>query len=263
VRGASAEDEGWRLEARAEALLASGDLDGADDAYGRLGATAGAAEAARLGRARVARERGDLDGALVLLSEVADPRAPMERAQVLEELGRISEAETTWKRVALSTDLEQRSAGVVGLARVRLSRDDAKGALEALAGLSAPDPGYALTYAQARGEALLAVGRFDEARAVYVALNADAEARVVGLLGQAEVDLAVDRPRDALPRFEAALAAATDPWYQAVARGGVVRALADSGDVTKARAAYASLLATFPDRDDVLSGAAAALGIER
>lgn len=262
VRGTSSEDELWRLETRAEALLAAGKPDDAGAVYAQL-STGTTAAAARLGLARVAREQGRYEEALALLAESDDPRAPVDRAQVLEAMGRLSEAETTWKRVALASDLEQRSAGVVGLARVRLEREDPKGALEALAQLVSPDPGYALTYAQARGEALLALGRFDEARATYAALGADAEARVVGLLGQAEVDLAVDRASDALARFEKATDQTSDPWYLAAARAGVVRAASEAGDVARARAAYRALAEAHPDRDDLLDAAASAAGVNR
>jgi tetratricopeptide (TPR) repeat protein len=261
ARAPAAEDEIWRLETRADALLEAGDLDGAAEGFAALGRLPGGGSASRFGAARVARERGAFDEALALLADVDDPRAPMERAQVLEGLGRYDEAETAWSRIALSEELERRSAGVLGLARVKLARDDASGALAALAPLTVVDPGYRLTYAQVRAEALLGLGRASEARAVYAALGGDAESRIVGLLGQGECALALDDAAGAVTFFQRALDAATDRWYRATALAALARAHAEQGDAGAARSILARLRREHPDREDAIAAAAAAAGV--
>ncbi|MEN9785585.1 MAG: hypothetical protein RLZZ299_849 [Pseudomonadota bacterium] len=259
LRATSREDESWRLETRAEALLDAGELDAAQRTYERLASLAGGNAAANLGLARIAHARGDASRALALLGQASDPRAPAERAAVLETLGRLDEAETAWKRLVLAPDLEQRSAGTVGLARVRLGRDNPAGALEALDALQVVDAGYRLTHAQARGEALLALGRFDAARALYATLDFDAEARTVGAIGIAECDLRVDRAAQARDAFRRVGASATDPWYRISALAGEARALVDLGDTTGARALLARIRAEAPGREDAIGSVAAAL----
>jgi tetratricopeptide (TPR) repeat protein len=257
LRGASAEDEVWRVETLGEASIEAGDLDGAASTYDRLAALPGGAASASFGRARLARERGAYSEALELLSSSEDERAPMERATVLEGLGKMDEAETAWDRIAMSPDLEQRSAGVLGLARVRLSRDDAAGALAELDALPAPAEGFLLTAAQVRAEALLMLGRFDAAGAVYKALDRDAESRVVGALGLGEVALAKDDARGAVLAFQRAFDLTVDPYYQALALSGLARGHAEAGSVADARAALARLRRDYPARADAIAAAEA------
>ncbi|MFZ5476552.1 MAG: pentapeptide repeat-containing protein [Myxococcota bacterium] len=256
---ATPEDDAWRLEGEVDARLAAGDLDGAEAAAARLAQNPTATGAARLASARVARERGDYEGALARLEGVDDPRAPVERATVLEGLGRLDEAEAVWKQMAQAREREPRSAGVLGLARVRLARDDASGALDALAELDDVDPGFALTLAQVRGEALRALGRWAEAREVYAALGGDAERRVVGALGLGECALGEGDALGARARFEEALDATEDPWYAAHALSGVARAHGLAGDRDAAGEALARLRREFPDREDAIASAESAL----
>ncbi|MDP2312463.1 MAG: tetratricopeptide repeat protein, partial [Pseudomonadota bacterium] len=256
----SAEDEVWRVETLGEANIEAGDLDGAASTYDRLLDLPGGAAAASFGRARVARERGDYAEALKLLSASEDVRAPMERATVLEGLGKMDEAETAWERLAISPDLEQRSAGVLGIARVRLSRDDPAGALGELDALPVVADGFVLTAGQVRAEALLVLRRFDEAAAVYAGMDGDAESRVVGAIGLGEVALARDDARAALTTFERAFEATSDPYYLAQALSGIARAQAEGGSLADARATLARLRKEHPGRADAIQAAEAVIG---
>ncbi len=256
---ASAEDEVWRVETLGEASIEAGDLAAAATAYDRLENLPGGTAAASFGRARLARERGEYEAALALLSASDDARAPMERATVLEGLGKMDEAEIAWDRLALSPDLEQRSAGVLGIARVRLSRDDPAGALVELDALPVVADGFVLTAAQVRAEALLLLRRFDEAARVYGGLDRDAESRVVGALGLGEVALARDAAPAALVSFRQALEGTSDPYYRALALSGVTRALAESGNTSDARSTLARLRKEHPDRTDAIEAAEAVI----
>jgi tetratricopeptide (TPR) repeat protein len=198
--------------------------------------------------------------ALRLLAASTDERAPVERAMVLEDLGRLDEARSAWERLAVAPDLEQRSAGVLGLARVSLARDDAAAALAELDTLPVVADGYALTAAQVRGEALLALRRYDEAAAVYGALDADAESRVVGALGLGEVALGRDDAPAAVVSFLKAYDGTEDPFYRAQALSGTARAQAEAGDRTAARSTLDRLRREFPDREDAIAAAASVLG---
>ncbi|MDP2310378.1 MAG: pentapeptide repeat-containing protein [Pseudomonadota bacterium] len=257
---ATAEDEVWRVETLSEASIEAGDLAGATAACDRLDELPGGTAAASFGRARLARERGDYVSALRLLSSSEDARAPMERATVLEGLGKMDEAETAWDRLAISPDLEQRSAGVLGIARVRLSREDPAGALAELDALPVVADGFLLTAAQVRAEALLLLRRFDEAALVYGGLDRDAESRVVGALGLGEVALARDDARSALVPFRQALDRTSDPFYQAQALSGIARAQAEAGAAEDARATLARLRKEHPDRADAIQAAEAVIG---
>lgn len=258
LRPTAPEDEGWRIEALADARLAAGDVDAAEAALERLATLPGHGAAAAFGRARVARERGDHARALTLLAESDDPRAPTERALVLEGLERWEEARVAWERLAGAPDLESRSAGILGLARVALAQDDTRGALGILERLDRVDPGYALTWGQVRGEALLAAGRLDEARAVYAELDADAESRVVGALGLGECALAGDDPVSARTSFQAAFDGTEDPYYRARALAGLARALAEGGDADGARRAVDRLRRVYPDQHEAIAAASGA-----
>ncbi|MFN7145455.1 MAG: tetratricopeptide repeat protein, partial [Myxococcota bacterium] len=255
--GESAEDEVWRTETLGEAAMEAGDLDLAAATFDALEDLPNGGAAASFGRARLARERGDYTEALRLLAASSDERAPMERATVLEGLDRLHEAETAWDRIALSPDLELRTAGVLGLARVRLARDEAAAALAELDALPVVAEGFELTHAQVRGEALRALGRWEEAAAVYAALDADAESRTVGALGLGEVALGRDDARAALAAFQRAYDGTADPFYRAQALSGVVRAQAEAGDTVAAQATLARLRREFPDRDDAIRAAEA------
>lgn len=256
--GATAEDERWRKELLAEVLIEANDLDAADDVWKTL-SEAESRESARFGRARVARARGNYADALTLLEGSTDPRVPGERALALEGLGRLDEAETLYVRLADEPLLETKSAGVVGLARVRLGRDDAAGALSALARLPTIDAGYALTAAQLRGDALLALGRVSEARDVYRGLDQDAEARTIRSLGLGECALAGEDANGAIRLFQKAFSETEDDFYKALALAGVARALAESGDLAQAKLELQRLRKDYPERTDAISLAAMAI----
>jgi tetratricopeptide (TPR) repeat protein len=255
VTGATAEDEGWRLETLADAWMEAGDLEKARASLARLAELPGGQAASAFSRARLAREAGDYEAALALLAESEDPRAIAERALVLEGLGRWDEAETAFRRMAVATDLEQRSAGVVGAARVALERGDAGGAVTLLDGLPVVDPGYQLTVAQVRGEALLSLDRIDEARAVYRSLTGDAESRTVGALGLGACALAAGDPATARQEFARALKATSDRYYQAHALAGTARAWSEAGDDARAREVIQQLRRDYPEREDALAEA--------
>ncbi len=253
------EDDRWRRELLADALIDADELDEADEVWASIGAGA-ADEAARFGRARVARAKGDYETALRLLEGNSDARAPEERGLSLEGLGRYEEAGAAYEILAAGATAEMQTAGRVGQARVRLAQDDAPGALAALAKLAVIDPGYMLTVAQIRGEALIATGRVDEARDVYAALDADAEQRTVGLLGQAECALAADDAKGALSFFDRAEKGSADRYYQAHAIAGLARAWAELGFPAKARAELERLRSGYPEREDAIERAAVAAG---
>ncbi len=256
----SAEDEVWRTETLGEVAMEAGELEAASAAFDTLEALPTGTAAASFGRARLARERGDYATALKLLEASSDVRAPMERATVLEGLGRLDDAQTAWDRIALASDLEQRTAGVLGLARIRLARDEPAAALAELDALPTVAEGFELTAAQVRGEALRVLGRWDEAAGVYRALDADAESRVVGALGLGEVALARDDARGALAVFQRAFDGTSDRYYRAHALSGVARAQAEGGDLASARTTLQRLRREYPDRDDAIQAAAAAAG---
>ncbi len=253
------EDAAWRGEMLADAYLDAGQLEEARTAFLALVEIPGGQAAGALGLARVLREKGDYSGALAALESCDDPRAPVERATILEGLGRWEEAETAWGRLALAGDLETRSAGSLGLARARINRGDAAGALVVVEGLAGVDAGYALTLAQVHGEALLALGRVDEARAVYTGLSGDAESRAVSLLGQGECALAGGDAAAAEGFFTAATAALPDRYYGALALSGQVRALVEKGDPARAGVVLQRLRAEYADQSDAISIADAAM----
>jgi predicted negative regulator of RcsB-dependent stress response len=198
-----------------------------------------------------------MEEALSMLADLDDPRVPMEKAELLQALGRDNEAEVLFRRMILATDVEQRSAGRVGLGRTLLERGDAAGALAAL-DQEAVDPGYALTAAEVRGESLLALGRVAEAQAVYAALDGDAEARVVRALGLGDCALAAENPVEARSQFEAALSSA-DRFYQAQALAGLVRTAAEAGDPAKAGELLQKLRSEYPDHEDAIAAARAGI----
>ncbi|MSP62005.1 MAG: hypothetical protein EXR72_17070 [Myxococcales bacterium] len=251
------DDRRWRDEVYAELLVEADDLDAADEVWARLQRTD--PDAATLGRARIARMRGEPERALTLLADTRDARAAEERGLALEELERWDEALSAYASMASSSDLERRSAAQVGQARVWLARDDARAALAALAPLSIVDPGYTLTVGQLKGDALLALKRFDEARDVYAALDGDAEARTVGALGLGECALAAGDPRTALSHFGEALRETSDRYYQADALAGLVRAFAEAGRGDQAAAQFETLQDGYPERLDAIARAQSAL----
>jgi tetratricopeptide (TPR) repeat protein len=259
ITAPTAEDERWRRELLADALIDADELDAADEVWSSL-AGAGSDDTVRLGRARVARSKGEYEAALRHLEGNADARAPEERGLAYEGLGRWEEAAAAYEQLAARPSAEMQSAGRVGQARVRLAQDDPAGALAALAKLSLVDPGYVLTVAQVRAEALLAVGRIDEARDVYAALDDDAEQRTVRALGLAECALAGDDARSALSLFEQARASTADRFYQAHAIAGLARSWAELGNAGKARAELDRLRAEYPEREDAIERALAAGG---
>lgn len=258
LTGSTAEDERWRREMLADVLVDADRLDEADDVWASL--DAGADPAARFGRARVARSKGDYATALRLLEGSTDPRAPEERGLAYEGMGRWDDAAAAYEALAKSSSAEMQTAGRVGQARVRLALDDPPGALAALAKLSVVDPGYALTVAQIKAESLLAVGRVDEARDVYAALDADAEQRTVRSLGLAECALASDDAKAALSWFDQAFRGTSDRFYQAHAVAGLARAWAELGNGEKAQAELARLRRDYADRPDALERATAVPG---
>lgn len=259
TKATTPEDERWRKELLAEILVEADELDAADAVWKSLG-EGETKEAARFGRARVARARGDNQTALTLLEGLSDPRVPAERALALEGLDRLEEAETLYLRLADAPLLETKSAGVVGIARVRLARDDAAGALSALARIPTIDAGYALTAAQLRGDALLALGRVAEARDVYRGLDQDAEARTIRSLGLGECALADEDAARALALFSTAYANTDDAFYRAAALAGGARAWAEAGDVQRAKEELQKLRSQYPQRLDAIALAEAAIG---
>ena len=178
----------------------------------------------------------------------------------LEAMSRFDEAEAAYASLLDSTDPERRTAARVGQARVRLARDDARGALAVLAKITTVDPGYALTVAQLRGDALLALDLVDDARDVYAALTGDAESRTVRDLGLGECALAREKAQDALVAFSAALDGTTDRYYQAEAHVGLVRAFAEAGKLELAEKHYELLRDEYADHSDAIARAGAALG---
>jgi tetratricopeptide (TPR) repeat protein len=259
LKAGSAEDDAWLLETRADALLDKGDLDAAQSAYEALAKTPGGAAAARFGLARIFRERGDFNDAYDLLKDSTDERAAVERATILQEKGDYEGAETAWRRIALSEDLGQRSAGVVGLATVLAENGDAQGALAELDTLPVLDPGYRLSAAQVRADALLALHRVRDARDVYKSLTADAESRTVSLLGQGDCALADNDPPSALDLYQRAYDGTSDAWYRAKALSGEINAYLVQGRQTEARTTLAQLKRDHADRADLISAAEAAL----
>ena len=135
------------------------------------------------------------------------------------------------------------------------------GALSALARLPTIDPGYALTAAQLRGDALLALGRVAEARDVYQGLGGDAESRTISALGLGECALAAENASGALLLFDKAFAETEDEFYKAQALAGLARAWAESGDLDKAKLELQRLRKDYPERQDSIS--LAAMAIER
>lgn len=254
---ASLDDRRWRDEVYADVLVEVGDLDAADAVWARLAAADPAG--ARFGRGRVARLRGDYEGALRLLVESSDPRAPEERGQALEALGRLDEASAAYGLLVSSDDPERRTAGRVGQARLRLGADDPSGALSVLGQLSAVDPGYALTVAQLRGDALLALDRAVEARDVYAALEGDAEVASVRMLGLAECALAQGDHAEARRQFFEAFRTSADRYYKADALSGLVRALVEAGKIDAAAERLAELRKDYPERPDAIARAQAAV----
>ncbi len=252
-----ADDRRWRDEVYAELLVEADDLDAADEVWARLQRTD--PDAAHLGRARIARMRGDPERALTLLADTRDARAAEERGLAYEALERWDEALSAYASMASSADVERRSAAYVGQARVWLARDDARAALSALAQLSVVDPGYVLTVGQLKGEALVALKRFDEARDVYAALDGDAESRTVGALGLGECALAAEDPRTAVTRFGDALRETSDRYYQADALSGLVRAFVEAGRGDQAAEQFEKLKDGYPERPDAIARAQAAL----
>ncbi len=251
------DDRRWRDEVYAELLVEADDLDAADEVWARLQRSD--PDAAYLGRARIARMRGEPERALTLLADTRDARAAEERGLAYEALERWDEALSAYASMASSADVERRSAAHVGQARVWLAREDARAALSALAQLSVVDPGYTLTVGQLKGDALVALKRFDEARDVYASLDGDAESRTVGALGLGECALAAGDPRTAVTRFGDALRETSDRYYQADAIAGLVRAFHEAGRGEQALAQFETLKDGYPERPDAIARAQAAL----
>ena len=255
---ATAEDRLWRDELYADLLVDVDDLEGADAVWDRVASTH--PDAARFGRGRVARLRGDNEEAIGLLAGSNDPRAAEERGLAQEALARFDEADASYASLLGSADPERRTAGRVGQARVRLARDDARGALTVLAKLTSVEPGYALTVAQLRGDALLALGQVNDARDVYGGLDGDAESRTVRDLGLGECGLAEEDPRAAALSFAAALEGTADRYYQAAALAGLVRARMEGGKRDLAAVEYDRLREDYPEFPDAIAQAGAAVG---
>jgi tetratricopeptide (TPR) repeat protein len=253
----SLDDRRWRDEVLADVLVEVGELNAADGVWARLASADPAG--ARFGRGRVARRRGDNEGALRLLADSADARAPEERGQALEALGRFDEAAAQYGLLLSSTDNERRTAGRVGQARLRLLQEDPQGVLTVLAQLGTVDPGYALTVVQLKGDALLALDRVVEARDEYAALEGDAEVRAVRGLGLGECALAAGDAKEASRQFFAVFQSATDRYYQADALSGLVRALVEAGRVDAAAERLAELQREYPERPDAIARAQAAV----
>ena len=192
-----------------------------------------------------------------MLTDLDDLRVPMERAELLQSLGRDGEAEVLFRRMVLATDAEQRSAGRVGLGRTLLERGDPAGAITVLDG-EPVEEGYVLTAAQVRGESLLALNRVAEAQAVYGALDGDAEARVVRALGLGDCALAAENPVEARGYYEQALTN-SDRYYQALAMAGLVRTAVETGDPTKAGELLQKMRADYADQEDAIAAARAAI----
>ena len=254
----TADDRLWRDEVYAEVLVDVDDLDAADAVWDRVATTH--PDAARFGRGRVARLRGDNEEAIALLAGSNDPRAAEERGLAQEGLARFDEADASYASLLGSADPERRTAGRVGQARVRLARDDARGALTVLAKLTSVEAGYTLTVAQLRGDALLALGQVNDARDVYGGLDGDAEARTVRALGLGECALAEEDPRAAALSFAAALEGTADRYYQAEARAGLVRARMEGGKSDLAAAEYDRLREDYPEFPEAIARAGAAVG---
>ncbi len=255
----SADDEAWLLETVGDTALNAGELAAAEAAYAGLAGMPGGQLPSALGRARLLREAGKLTEALELLEDLEDERVLAERAVVLDGLGRYDEAETLYRRMALSTSLEARSAAAVGLGRVLLERDDAMGALATLEAIGTLDEGYRLTGAQVKAEAYLALGNRDEARAIYQSLTGDAEARFISGLGLAELTLLEGKGPAAAAQFRALFSTTEDRYYQAQALAGEIRALAEAGDASAARERFRTLTAEYPERTDAISSARASV----
>ena len=253
----SVEDKVWQGETLLEDLLLASRWTEAESLCEKLGKLPGGQAVARFGKARVLREQGRLEEALSLMGELEDPRVPIEKAAILQALGRDEEAELLFRRMLLASEPESRSAGQVGLGRVLLERGDAAEALKAL-DQGPVEEAFALSAAQVRGEALLALGKLPEAKAVYAALQGDAEARTVGALGLGNCALAADDPVGARAWFEQAQVS-PDRYYQAHALAGLVRTAAEAGDPSKAGELLLRLKKDYEDRADAIAQAEASV----
>ena len=254
---ASLGDRRWHDEVYADVLVEVGDLDAADAVWSRLASSDPGG--ARFGRGRVARLRGDAAGAILLLADSADARAPEELGQAFEALGRYPEAGAAYALLVASADPERRTAGRVGQARLRVVQDDHSGALMVLAQLTTVDPGYALTVAQIKGDSLLALSRVTEARDVYRVLEGDSEVTAVRGLGLAECALAAGDHAEARRQFFEAFRQSTDRYYKADALSGLVRALMQAGKFDAAADRLAELRKDYPERPDAIARAQAAV----
>jgi uncharacterized protein YjbI with pentapeptide repeats/tetratricopeptide (TPR) repeat protein len=255
---ASLDDRRWRDEVYADVLSEVGELDAADRVWEQLQSVD--PSGASFGRGRVARMRGDHEAALRLLAASSDPRAPEERGLALEALGRPEEAAAAYALLVSSEDLERRTAGRVGQARLRLQADDPSGALSVLGQLSGVDPGYALTVAQLRADALLGLERVAEARDVFAALEGDGEVASIRTLGLADCALAAGDDAEARRLFFEAFRTSTDRYYKADALAGLVRALVEADKRDAAADRLAELRKDYPERPDAIARAEAALG---
>lgn len=253
---ADATDRGWVAETEADARIEAGDFEGAQRVLLDLQRTG--VNSACFGLARVAREEHRFKDAKDALGNCDDPRAAAERGQLLEDMGQTEEARQAWQRLAQAEDLETRTAGTVGLARLAMAQDDARAALAALEAQPVIDPGYALSVAQIRGEALRALNRVDDARAVYRALGSGAEEHTVGLLGLADCAYQQGEAALAASLFEEARASTTDDVYGVQALWGRFHALVEQGEPALAGETLTRLKTEYPDQADAVAAAAAA-----
>ncbi len=249
-------DRSWVAETEADARIEAGDFEGAKKVLQSLRATG---SSACFGLARVAREERRLEEAQEQLQNCDDPRVAVEKAQLLEDMGKFDEAQQAWQRLSQAEDLEMRTAGALGLARLSMAQDDPVGALGALDKQSTIDPGYALSIAQVRGEALRALHRLDEAVAVYKGLGGGVEEHTVGLLGQAECAYESGDAKAALALFAEARDSTTDDVYGVQARWGQFHAYVEQGNTASAIDILKELKDGYPDQAEAVAAAQAGL----
>jgi len=250
-------DRPWVAETQADALIDAGDLKAAKAV---LVALRDAGGNACFGLARVAREQGDFAFASEQLTNCDDPRAAIERGQVFEDMGKLVEARQTWERLTLADDVETQTAASLGLARLAMNDDNPLAALAALDKRVVIDPGYALSIAQVRGEALRLLNRIDDARAVYSRLGDGAEERTVRELGLAECAYQAGDAVGADEHFRGALDQANDPFYRAQALSGMSRAASEQGNSERAREILEQLEREYPEQTAPIDAARVAIG---
>lgn len=194
---------------------------------------------------RALRQSGDNEAAVRLYRESvaiapANADAWYNLAVALQDAGHREEAGIAI-REALRRD-DKRPEGHNALGVALMSEGDVRGAEEEFRRTIALDPRNARGWNNL-GNVLRAANRFDEARTAYTQSSTLAPNYPDPLNGAGVIDVQQDHPRDAIPKFDAALRIAPN-YYEAQLNRGI--ALKMAGDETAAAEQLRRLLATLP-----------------